>query len=806
MVNTKAGNTARITPQRGASWITLPARRFLAALPALMAGFALLRIGGLIEGWPPGGTPHGASLVAGAFADDFLEFGRYLPVLFFVSWPLLALPSKRARLLSIGGVWSAITLAQFGLTGYFLITRVPLGADLFSYSWNEIKTAAAGGYQPEPALVAAEAAALAALWLVLIWRIGNRERLPSGRATAAIFTLGIALLLLAPHELPLAAETEYVHDLRLPKLAAFFDNNRGAIASDLLLATSADRLRKGLPAGGPILGFDYLDPRYPFLHAEQTPDVLGADFPDSEGRAPPNFVFVIVEGLGRSFSGPGATLGSFTPFLDRLAARSLYFENFLSGQGRTFAVLPTVFGSLPYGKDGFAALRDRMPDQATLLSILKQQGYRTRFFCGWDPDFDNETGFLRRQGVDEIYGVHDFGRRPPAQGYWGFEDDALVSFVLAHEGHPPFGPFVDIVQTITMHTPYWFPGQGHYYPRLERRLDELGIPTNRRGRYREQRAIYTSILYTDDALRRYFREAAKQPWFRNTIFLITGDHRLPEIPEGEWIDRYHVPLIIYSPMLTKAGLIKAVSSQFDITPSILAFLSKNYGLRSPPQVTWVGSGLDLGTTFRNVHEIPLKQTKATFNAFIHGRWALSRDTLYRLYDGLDAEPVQNGEMRAELQMRFRAFRAANDEFSRSDVLMPQDATTRLASYDDSKRAPVISVAAKVGPSLAIGDVRVVVVGRARSLNIEVAARNSGPRASPQVVPLAVLETARGRELRESYGTPLHIPGAGESRQRISMPIDDVPTGRYYLAVILSDPNRGGRIGDGRFHIPVTVAR
>jgi phosphoglycerol transferase MdoB-like AlkP superfamily enzyme len=65
---------------------------------------------------------------------------------------------------------------------------------------------------------------------------------------------------------------------------------------------------------------------------------------------PPNLVFIIVEGLGRNFSGPGARLGSFTPFLDELAGRSLYFENFLSGQGRTFGVLTTVFGSLPFGE------------------------------------------------------------------------------------------------------------------------------------------------------------------------------------------------------------------------------------------------------------------------------------------------------------------------------------------------------------------------------------------------------------------------------------------------------------------------
>ncbi len=803
MVSVKADDPAPATSQGKRSWIVLPARRFLAALPALIVGFAVLRLGGLTEGWPPGGSGHGVSLVAGAFADDLLALGRYLPALFLVSWPILALPSKRARLMAIGSLWSVLTMAQFGLTGYFLITRVPLGADLFRYSWSEIKTSAAGGYHPEPVLVLTEVVALALIWLVLRWRIGHREHLPSSRATAATLTLSVALFFLAPHELPLAAETEYVHDLRLSKLAAFLDSNRGALAADLFSGPPTGNSGKGIGRGGPILGFRYLDPHYPFLHAEQTPDVLGAEFAGSR-NVPPNFVFLIVEGLGRSFSGTGATLGSFTPFLDSLAAHSLYFENFLSGQGRTFAVLPTIFGSLPYGKEGFSALGNRMPDQPTLLSILKEQGYRTRFFCGWDPNFDNETGFLQRQLVDEIYGVHDFGRNPPPQSYWGFEDNDLVSFVLAHEAHAISKPFVDIIQTITMHTPYWFQGQKHYYPQLERRLDELGIPADQRSRYRNQRAIYTSILYTDDALRRYFHEAAKQPWFRNTIFLITGDHRLPEIPEGEWIDRYHVPLIVYSPMLTKPRRVKAISSQFDIAPSVLAFLSKNYGLNSPPRVTWVGSGLDLGMTFRDVHEIPLMQTKATFNSFVHGLWAVSRNALYRLHDGMDAEPAQNPAMLTEVEARFRAFRAANDEFLRTDRLMPRSAATQLASYAEVKRASVVSVKAKAGPTLAISEVRIA-TSRRRQLAVDMTATNSGQRDSPALVPIAVIETDRGKELLESYGIPLPIPRHGKMHQRIALNTEHVPAGHYYLAVILADPNKGGRVGDGRFHIPITIA-
>jgi phosphoglycerol transferase MdoB-like AlkP superfamily enzyme len=50
-------------------------------------------------------------------------------------------------------------------------------------------------------------------------------------------------------------------------------------------------------------------------------------------------------------------------------------------------------------------------------------------------------------------------------------------------------------------------------------------------------------------LRGFFDAYSKRSDFNNTIFLITGDHRMPEIPMSDKIDRYHVPLIVYSPML-----------------------------------------------------------------------------------------------------------------------------------------------------------------------------------------------------------------------------------------------------------------
>jgi uncharacterized sulfatase len=785
------------------------ARRLLAMLPALVLGLALIRLVELADSWQLAGIRQGGLLVvASALAQDLMALGRFVPVLLLLTWPALALNSRRARYCSVGVLWSALVFAQLALVAYFLDTHVPLGADLFSYSWSEVRVSVAGS-RPDPAIVLAGLAAIGSVWFVL-WRQASRpERLPSSRAAVLMVGACLSLLVSGPREFgPTGgSETDYVRSLRQPKLAGFVDSSVSALAHRQgharLQATVAEARAKETSPSAPILGFHYLDPRYPFLHAETTPDTLAAHLADS-GSRPPNLVFLIVEGLGRTFSGPDADLGSFTPFLDELAGRSLYFENFLSAQGRTFAVLPSVFGSLPFGSQGFLALGSRMPEHASLLGVLKGQGYRTRFFCGFEASFDNEEAFLKRQGLDEIYQRRDFGPGYARVSEWGYDDNELMGFASEREARSIDQPFVDVIQTVSMHDPFRFLGQERYRARLEQRLTELGLSEPQKERYRSQSGIYMSVLYTDDALRHYFHDAERQPWFAHTIFLVTGDHRLPEIPMGEWIDRYHVPLIVYSPLLKAPQRIKSVSSQLDIAPSMLALLADRYGLRTPGSVAWLGSGLDLEPGFRNVHEIPLKQTKPTLDTFVQGPWAVNRDALYRLHDGLHAEPVQDPVVLAQLRSRLSAFLAANEDIERSGTLLPAGASRQWSAYDAAARSATAVAPQQAGPALAIGDVQLPARTHAGTLAIDVLMTNGDEADSVDVVPLAVLQTVDGLELSESYGKAVRVPGRGSVRQHIPINRGVVPPGQYYLSVIPSDPALGGRIGDGRFHMPLVI--
>ncbi|MEO7251090.1 MAG: LTA synthase family protein, partial [Arenimonas sp.] len=650
------------------------AAHFIGLLPALLLAMLVIRVAELGSGFAANSSAAEiARIVGAALLADALAVLRHLPLVFAYSLPILWLRSRRALFGGLFVGWSALLLVQAALAQYFLTAREPLGADLFAYSWHDIRQTAGAGANFNAVLWLGAALSIGVLYLMLRWLTARARNAPSGKLAALAFAVSLALLLFTPSQPSHALlGSDDAYNLALNKPAFFFDDSVGYLLRTQAPTSPRTATTRSTTASAPIAGFQYLDPRYPFLHAENTPDALGPHFALQPGT-PPNLVFIIVEGLGRSFSGPDAALGSFTPFLDQLGARSLYWENFLATQGRTFAALPSIFASLPYGDKGVNALGDAMPGHDSLLSVLKAQGYRLKFYCGSDLDFDNQRSFLRRQGVDVLLGRDDFGKgyvHSPGNNSWGYADRELVERTLADAARDSTQPFVSVLQTITTHTPYTFPAQANYYPRFEQRLDQLGISSVRKPGYRDYRDIYASLLYVDDALRFFFEQAEHLPGYQNTIFVITGDHRLPEIPLGTRIDRYHVPLIIFSPMLKEPLRIKSVSSHFDIAPSLLALLAHNYGVRTPSAVTWLGSGLDMTAEFRNVHEFPMKQSKHNLVDFISGTRFLSLDNLYSLADGMHIEPLQDAVAMADVQGRFAAFRAANDQFARTNALLP----------------------------------------------------------------------------------------------------------------------------------------
>ncbi len=610
------------------------------------------------------------NVVVLAFVFDILSFLKILPFLFI---PILMIyfvtGSIKSICLAYGAGGSVLIILYASLVKYFSTARVPLAADLFGYTLNDIEMTVRSSATMDAFSIFLFIIPLSLFLASLLILYRQRGLKP----LYALAILGISVTLtFTVSALPAATsfQSEFSYNLALNKIAFF------AGESYAYFARSA---RKDVHAMIPLndrftdqsITFQYVNPEYPFLRTDETPDVLGKFFNVNTGR-PPNIVFILVEGLGKAFSGPNAYLGSFTPFLDELASKSLYWENFLASQGRTFAALPSVLASLPFAEKGFNDLGHRMPGHLSLMSILKHNGYRIKYYSGCDLDFDNERIFLKKQGVDVLIGVDDYGShyvKSPDSG-WGYPDRELMRKALEVDYTDYQQPYISFVQTMSMHTPYSIPDQGKYIRLFEERMEKLGLDHARREGHRTYREIYSTIMYTDEALRFFFEEYAKLPSYQNTIFIITGDHRLPEIPLSTKIDRFHVPLIIFSPILRHPAHIESISSHLDIAPSLLTFLKKNYDMDAPSTVSWVGSGLDMDPSFRNIHKYPLKQTKNNLIDYISGMYFINQDLLFSIGKYMDLEPIQDEGKRNELIAEFNQYKFMNDRFTSELKLIP----------------------------------------------------------------------------------------------------------------------------------------
>lgn len=567
-----------------------------------------------------------------------------------------------------------LLLIQVALSQYFVNSLVPLGADLWSYSWADMKQTlgAAGGLQPVIIIGFAVILALGLATLIFLPR-----RLPMNGGLAVV----LLLCLVAASIRDVVSVTnemnpggEYNNNLALNKSYFFFQSSY----EHFFPADESDDIYSGDYAynlgESSITEFRYVDKEnYPFMHTTDSTDVLSPYF--SNDSTPPNIVILLVEGLGRAFSNKGAYLGSFTPFIDSLSDHSLYWENFLSEGGRTFAALPSLLGSLPFGENGFNDLGEAMPRHLSILNILKKNGYNTSFYYGGDSHFDNMDLFLRKNGIDAINDEKTYpagyNKMPAsATGFsWGYGDKELFRRYIetkqaAHQ------PYASLVLTVSTHNPFLINEQDRYLQKFEERMSDLLFDENKKQQYRNYKMQYASILFMNDAVQDFINQYKKRADFKNTVFLITGDHRLPEIPMTTKIDRYHVPLLIYSPLLKRTAKFSSISTHFDITPSLLAWLKKGYRLKVPVTASWMGSGLDTARQFRNIHSYPIMQTKSELVDFVAGKYLLNNGNLYRIDPAMDLEPIVDDERRSQLKSLFNSFKRRNKAFMKNRRLLP----------------------------------------------------------------------------------------------------------------------------------------
>jgi arylsulfatase A-like enzyme len=275
-----------------------------------------------------------------------------------------------------------------------------------------------------------------------------------------------------------------------------------------------------------------------------------------------NVVVMILESFGQEYFGyfnagrEGGAYRGYTPFLDSLMAEGATYQYSFANGRKSIDAMPSILSGIPMFVEPFISTPASLNTISGLAGELKKNGYHTSFFHGAQNGSMGFEAYARASGFATYYGRREYNNDTHFDGHWGIWDEEFLQYFAATLSAFP-QPFASGIFTLSSHHPF------HVPERYQSRFPEGKAP------------IHKCIGYTDYALRRFFETASRQPWFDNTLFVITADHTnqsaLEEYRTASGL--FAVPLLFYHAGSGLRGFsADALAQQIDIMPTVLGYL------------------------------------------------------------------------------------------------------------------------------------------------------------------------------------------------------------------------------------------
>ena len=192
--------------------------------------------------------------------------------------------------------------------------------------------------------------------------------------------------------------------------------------------------------------------------------------------------------------------------------------------------------------------------------------YENMFFMTHEAQYDNMKAFFQTNGYDDIFSQENYPKSEVVNSF-GVSDHFEMGYALntINQKAKTGKPFMATILTVSNHPPYIIPD--FFKPKTKEKETQI-------------------VEYADWAIGDFLKKASREPWYKNTIFVIQADHgKLVGKSEGELPQSYnHIPLIIFGPGVPQqqyAGL----GMQVDVMPTLFGLMNLNY--------EYEGFGVDL---------------------------------------------------------------------------------------------------------------------------------------------------------------------------------------------------------------------
>lgn len=276
-----------------------------------------------------------------------------------------------------------------------------------------------------------------------------------------------------------------------------------------------------------------------------------------------NVVLISVESLSADFLSEFSNKrGNITPNLDALIDQSMFFDNLYANGTRTVRGLEALSLSVPPTPGDSIVKAHNNENLFSAANVFNDRGYQSDFVYGGYGYFDNMNYFFAHNGYRAV-DRNDIakGETIHHENVWGVADEDLYTLALKQmdEAQAQGKPFFLHIMTTSNHRPFT-------------------VPANRVPQKNGTREA--AVAYTDWSIADFIKRARDKPYFDDTVFVITADHCASSAGRSSVpINRYHIPLWIYSPKHIQPQRVSRQMAQVDIIPTVMGLLNFSYRSR-----------------------------------------------------------------------------------------------------------------------------------------------------------------------------------------------------------------------------------
>lgn len=286
-----------------------------------------------------------------------------------------------------------------------------------------------------------------------------------------------------------------------------------------------------------------------------------------------NLIVIMLESMETNFK-------HYTPEIVKLQNEHTNFEPggvSVAGTSWTIAAITGKLCGIPLNmpmgiNEHLGKLPTYLPHARCLMDVLKGRGYNQLYIQGTSGDFTQKRTFWTVHGNVEVHDIEFYkriGKIPESYHvFWGFEDRKLYHFAkeelktIANNK----APFALYMLTVDTHQPEGFVDSQCF-------KDYINISGK----------LPKALRCASRQLSDFLIWASEQPWYKNTVISVMGDHTMPELSEKAGISAsdslYWTNFIINSAITTPVH--KRLYSSLDMFPTLLeamGFKIKDHGV------------------------------------------------------------------------------------------------------------------------------------------------------------------------------------------------------------------------------------